>query len=401
MALHRAFDVVVDQVGVDGDRGCRTRASRGDHLGAWVDDIPGRPDTGGAGPTGGIDGHESGLIECAAEAGRQAVGVREVARSDEDRGSRDHATVGQLDAGQPVRLDHQPGDLALDDANTARLQLRLFRRGQVVGVGEEDDVLAPLTDQLRMLDRAGMRTEHSDGLIADLPSVAVRAVQQIPAPPRAHAWDIGELIAHTGGEQDSPGRHDRAATQMERESGIDLEHPIIEHFDAVAGDLGSAGGEEVGRRHPISREKPLHVGGGCIAGRARVDNGDPPPRSSQHECCAQSGRASTDHHHVVRGDLSRDPGEQLGVVGELQRVFECQSGCAPGCPGKGQRRDLNDLAFPPGGGAGISLRAGDVQLGGHRVTAGRGRHGQDGPVDRVHRVDRVQECGTRSVMSTL
>ena len=37
------------------------------------------------------------------------------------------STVGQLDAGQPVVLDHQPRDLAADDPHAARLQLELVR----------------------------------------------------------------------------------------------------------------------------------------------------------------------------------------------------------------------------------------------------------------------------------
>jgi hypothetical protein len=53
----------------------RAGAGRGDHSGARIDHIAGRPDTEGAGPTGGIDRHEARLIEFAAQSAQQTIGV--------------------------------------------------------------------------------------------------------------------------------------------------------------------------------------------------------------------------------------------------------------------------------------------------------------------------------------
>ena len=51
-----------------------------------------------------------------------------------------------------------------------------------------------------------MRAEHAEGLVADLPAVAVRAVQQVLAPPLADAGDVGELVADAGGDEDRGAR---------------------------------------------------------------------------------------------------------------------------------------------------------------------------------------------------
>ena len=52
-------------------------------------------------------------FDVAAERGEQAVGVRDVAGPDEHRGAGDDAAVGELDAGQLIVLDDEPGDLAV------------------------------------------------------------------------------------------------------------------------------------------------------------------------------------------------------------------------------------------------------------------------------------------------
>jgi len=148
----RPFDVLLNQVGVDSDRGRRSGASRRDHLSARIDHVPGGPDTDGAGQAGGIDGHEASLVDLARQPCEQAIGMRRVAGPDEYSRPLDHPTGGQLDAGQPVVLDHQPRDLAANDPHPACLELGLFSFGQVVGVDEEGHVVRPLPHQLRVLD---------------------------------------------------------------------------------------------------------------------------------------------------------------------------------------------------------------------------------------------------------
>ena len=104
-----------------------------------------------------------------------------------------------------------------------------FGRGQVAGVDEEDDVVGPLPHEQRVLDRAGLRAQDAEGLVADLPAVAVRAVQQVPAPPLADAGDIGQLVAHPGGDEEAAGRQQRRLEppgEADEEPGLDAEHLV-------------------------------------------------------------------------------------------------------------------------------------------------------------------------------
>ena len=57
------------EVGVDGDRRRGSGAGRGDDLGARIGHVAGGPDTGGAGPAGGVDSDEAGLVELATQPG--------------------------------------------------------------------------------------------------------------------------------------------------------------------------------------------------------------------------------------------------------------------------------------------------------------------------------------------
>ena len=137
---------------------------------------------GGAGRAGPVDGDEAGLVELAAEPRQQTIFVRHDRWADEHGRPGDHLAVGERDPGEAIGFDHQPSDLPVDDPYPSGIELQALGVGQSVGVGEEDDVVGPLPHQLRVLDGAWVGAEDSDGLVADLPSVAVRAVQEISAP---------------------------------------------------------------------------------------------------------------------------------------------------------------------------------------------------------------------------
>ena len=63
--------------------------------------------------------------------------------------------------------------------------------GERVGVREEDDVVRPLAEQMRVVDGAGAGADDADRLVADLPAVAVGAVEEVSAPALAGARDVG------------------------------------------------------------------------------------------------------------------------------------------------------------------------------------------------------------------
>lgn len=134
VAVHRTLDVLLHQIGVDGDRRRVGGAGRRDLLRTRVDDVAGGPHAASAGPSSGVDGDEAGLVDLAVEPGQQSVGVRHVAGPDKHGGSGDDATVGPLNAGQPVGFDHELADFPPDDLDAARLELLTF--GRVLGTAD-------------------------------------------------------------------------------------------------------------------------------------------------------------------------------------------------------------------------------------------------------------------------
>ena len=85
-----------------------------DHLGAGIDHVAGRPNAGHVRASRGIDPREAGVVVVASQPGQQAITERDVLGSDEHSGSRDDPTVRHLDSREPITVDRQPCDLALD-----------------------------------------------------------------------------------------------------------------------------------------------------------------------------------------------------------------------------------------------------------------------------------------------
>ena len=132
-------------------------------------------------------------------------------------------------------------------------------------MGEIDDVVGPLSDQLGVEDRRGVGAEYPEGLVADLPAVAVRAVEQVLSPALPDTGDVRELVADPGGNDDAAGRQHFAVAAVDGEAGVDASDDVIDDLDAVAGDLVSTGREQLGRWHPVVGQVAVHVGGRGIA----------------------------------------------------------------------------------------------------------------------------------------
>ena len=88
----------------------------------------------------------------------------------------------ELDAGQLVVLDDEAGDGVVDDADGAGDELFALVGGEGGAVGEEDDVVGPLPDEVGVGEGLRGAAEHAEGLVPDLVAVAVGAVQQVAAP---------------------------------------------------------------------------------------------------------------------------------------------------------------------------------------------------------------------------
>jgi len=59
---------------------------------------------------------------------------------------------------------------------------------------EVDQVLGQLAEQHHLVQRHRVCADYPDGLVADLPAVAERTVQYVPAPPLAQTFDVGEHV---------------------------------------------------------------------------------------------------------------------------------------------------------------------------------------------------------------
>ena len=107
-------------------------------------------------------------------------------------------------------LDNNPKKLSIANiqvANSDRPGPKLFASGrrQHSWRSEEDDVVGPLPNDLRVFHRIGGRAEHGEALVADLVAVAVRAVQHVARPSVGEAGDVGEFVAEAAGHQEPAG----------------------------------------------------------------------------------------------------------------------------------------------------------------------------------------------------
>ena len=244
----------------------------------------------------------------AAEAGEQVV-VGHEAGADEHRGAGHDLAGRELDPGEPVVLDDQAGDRAVDDADGAGDELFALVGGQRWRRWRRTR-RRRTTARTRWAwaTRLGGAAEHAEGLVADLVAVAVRAVQQVAAPALAHPGDVGDLVAQPGGDQDAPGAQRRPVLEGDleprgrrRRCRVRRVMPVTRagtQLAAVAGDLVAAGGQQLGgrrgRRSPGSpacgrpgrcaaaRRRPRRPGGGRGSGpglrTGRRRRRRPPPR---------------------------------------------------------------------------------------------------------------------------
>jgi len=258
-----------------------------------VGGVAGDPDAGHRRPADPVGVHPAVVVGPAAERVEQ-VGVRGERGAHEDRAAGDGAAVREPYAGEPVVGDDQSLDLALDDAHRPGLELLALGRCHRSGVGEVDDVVGPLPDQQRVGHRVAGAAQHPEWLVADLVTVAVGTVEEVASPALADAGDVGEQVSQPGGDQDVAGRHDRLAAVRTGRHGQLEAAPVgrpcagdgaADQLGAVARHLRPPGGEEVDRRHPVAGQEPLHVGGGGVARRPRVDHQHRTPGPGQDQRC--------------------------------------------------------------------------------------------------------------------
>ena len=111
-------------------------------------------------------------------------------------------------------------------------------------VDEERDVVTQLPEQQRLVDTEGARAEDADALPADLPPVAVGAVQHESPQPQSPA--TGQI-------------HLESAVTTTRANGT-----VVEDLRSVVLRLSSPGPEHLVRRKPLSCEDVVRAAGRSI-----------------------------------------------------------------------------------------------------------------------------------------
>src|SRR3954454_11308638 len=198
-------DVVLGEIGVQGDGGRGAGAGGRDDLAARVDDVACGPHARDGGAAGGVRGDPAVVVDLAAEVDEEAA-VRYEARRDEQRLPWHDAAVVHLDAAQLVVVDDQLFDGAFHNADGAGDELGPLGGGEGVGWGEVDEVVGPLPDDLGVADGAVCAAENAELLVADLVAVAVRAVQDVAGPAISPTGHVSEQVPPTGGHKPCPDR---------------------------------------------------------------------------------------------------------------------------------------------------------------------------------------------------
>ena len=195
-----------------------------------------------------------------------------------DSSPTDDAPVGELDTGESVVFDEQPGNRAVDDPDGTGDQRLAVCLGQVSLVGEEHDIGGPLPDEVCVSDRLRGAADDAQRPVTDLVAMAVGAVEKVATPALVHARDVGEHVAKPGGHQ-QPARADHVAIgQLDVEAGgilaggVEVGDPSGDDVGRVSGDLFAGQPQELGRREAVAGEEAVHVLGGRVAGFAGVDD---------------------------------------------------------------------------------------------------------------------------------
>ena len=119
----------------------------------------------------------------------------------------DDPVVVQADAYRVLVASVQPRDVAGDHGNAEGGEFRLLLRTGLQAVREVAQVIGPLAEQQRLVHGVGP-VASTPMAVADLPAVAVRAVDHLPAPPFAQPRDVRQLVDQAGGDQQAArGQH--------------------------------------------------------------------------------------------------------------------------------------------------------------------------------------------------
>jgi len=129
-------------------------------------------------------------------------------------------------------------------------------------VAAQQHVRAPAGQLQRELEVAGVAGQYRQGLVADLPAVAVGAVEHAASPQLRQAGDRGQLVHDPGGQQQPAGLLGGAVAQGDRELvGVASDRPDLGRthlHGGVGAELVAAGLAERGGVHAVAGQESVH-----------------------------------------------------------------------------------------------------------------------------------------------
>ena len=325
----RARGVLGDQVRVDRRAGVSARGGRAHHLGAQVGDVAGHPHARHRGRPRRVRRHGVPTrrpISCStASSPSEASTVRRARRSAARRPRAPRGTTSprrQPHAGEPPsvgspRPTTSPGD---HRGCPERGQLLAPRRrsgpARCAGRGRRRRVHC--RNSSAWCTAIGAGGQHADRLVAHLPAVAVRAVQDVAAPAlRAGPGTSGSSSTRpvaTSSRRARTGRpvgqrHDEPVVRRARRPrpGRDAPRRRTPPARPARAPAGRAGGDAL-----LAQQAVHPVGRARCAGCPVVDHQHRPPRPRQRHRPAQPRGTATDHHHISHAASIGPPPTPIG-----------------------------------------------------------------------------------------
>ncbi len=165
---------------------------------------------------------------------------------------------------------------ARDDRHPERPKPRNLLRVEGRGVVEDHgEVAGQLSEELRLVDGRRARRQDDDPAVADLPAVAVGAVDHAAPPVLAKAEDVGQVVDGTRCHDEVPRRPRRPVGQCHPEAATDrlgADGGPVDEASTVLRHLGTPAPQQLGRRDAVVSEERMNSFGGGVAWFARVDD---------------------------------------------------------------------------------------------------------------------------------
>jgi hypothetical protein len=133
-----------------------------------------------------------------------------------------------------------------------------------------------LAEQHGRVEARFVSEDLDDAPVPELEAVAERAVDNVATPVLRQAVDVRELV-HETRRSKHPASDDRVALdELDAEAivigAVHMSHAPGEDLTAVAADLLTAQGDQLGGGKPFMTEVTVHVCGGSVAGLTGVDH---------------------------------------------------------------------------------------------------------------------------------